>query len=113
MFQVRGERDSARVRVHASGELDVATVPRLETCVRESLQGQAEAVELDLRDVGFIDSTGVRLLLTLTAEGQRDGWALELLPSDAVRRIICLLGLQTILRERELEAAPAEAGLRS
>lgn len=97
MFDVRGERDSDRVRIQASGELDVATTPRLETCVRAYVQGDTKTVELDLRQVGFIDSTGVRLLLTLAAAAQRDGWALAILPSGAVRRIVGLLGLQRLL----------------
>jgi anti-anti-sigma factor len=104
IFQVHGEREGARVRVHASGELDLATVPCLETCTRDHVQGYVEAVELDLREVGFIDSTGVRLLLTLAAEGQRDGWTLTILPSEAVCHIVRLLGLQRHLLAPQLEA---------
>lgn len=104
IFEVRGERESGRVRIHASGELDVATTPRLERCTRRHLQARAAAVEIDLREVGFIDSTGVRLLLTLAAEGQRDGWTLTVLPSDAVRRVVCLLHLQDRLLRPRLQA---------
>lgn len=114
IFQVRGERAGARVRVHASGELDLATVPRLAACVREHVQGYAETVEVDLRKVAFIDSTGVRLLLTLIAEGERDGWELAILPSDAVRRIVCLLGLQRRLLSAQrgaVEGQPAERSM--
>ena len=71
IFRVRGERDGPRVCVHASGELDIATVPSLEECARAYIQAHAETVELDLREVRFIDSTGIRLLLTLEAEAQR------------------------------------------
>jgi len=110
-FEVRGERDSGRVRIHASGEVDLATAPRLEQCVREHVRGETGTVELDMRQVGFIDSTGVRLLLTLEAEGQRDGWTLAILPSDAVRRIVSLLGLQQRLLAPQfhVERAPLSA----
>lgn len=107
-FQVRAEREGARVRVHASGELDIATVPRLEACTHECVEAYAEAVELDLREVGFIDSTGVRMLLTLAAAGERDGWALTILPSDAVSRIVRLLGLQGHLLAPQLQAVEPE-----
>ena len=103
-FETRGERDGGRVRVHASGEVDLATVPRLEACVREYVRSDTGLVELDLQEVGFIDSTGVQLLLTLGAQGQRDGWALVILPSDAVRRIVCVLGLQRRLLAPQLHA---------
>jgi anti-anti-sigma factor len=110
IFQVRAEREGARVRVHASGELDLATVPELETCTRAHVRHHAETVELDLREVSFIDSTGVRLLLTLKAEGQRDGWTMTILPSDPVSRIARLLGLQDHLLSSRLHAAePASA----
>jgi anti-anti-sigma factor len=108
IFQVRGEREGARVRVHASGELDLATVPRFEECARAHIQARAETVELDLREVGFIDSTGVRLLLTLAAEGQRGGWTLTILPSHPVTRVVRLLGLQDRLLPPQRQAVEAE-----
>lgn len=101
-FEVRGERDGARVRVHATGELDVASAPLLRKGVHERLQGPTEALVLDLRDVGFIDSTGVRLLLALAAQGERDGWTLAILPSDPVLRVIALLSLQDRLLSPQL-----------
>jgi anti-sigma B factor antagonist len=104
ILEVRDERESGRVRIYASGELDLATTPLLERCTRKHVQARAEAVEIDLREVGFIDSTGVRLLLTLAAEAQRDGWTLTILPSDAVRRIVSLLGLQNRLLSPHVHA---------
>lgn len=104
-FQVRGERDGARVRVHASGELDIATVPQLDACARAHIHTHTEAVELDLHEIGFMDSTGVKLLLTLEAEGQRDGWTLAILPSDPVSHVVHLLGLHEQLLPTPLQAA--------
>jgi anti-anti-sigma factor len=104
IFNVRGERDRGHVRVHASGELDLATAPLLQACAGEHVHGRTETVEIDLREVGFIDSTGVRLLLTLAAEAHRDGWTLTILPSDPVRRIVHLLGLQDHLLAPQVHA---------
>ena len=104
IFQVRAERERGHVRIHAAGELDLATTPHLEQCTRQHVQTRAETVELDLRQVSFIDSTGVRLLLTLAADAQRDGWAMTILPSEAVRRIVCLLRLQDRLLAPQLHA---------
>lgn len=108
VFQVRGEREGARVRVHASGELDIATVPRLGECARAHIQARAETVELDLREVEFIDSTGIQLLLRLAAEGRRAGWTLTILPSDPVCRVVRLLGLQDRLLPPQLQAVEPE-----
>lgn len=94
LFRVQGARDGSRVRIRVAGEIDVATAPQLATCCREQMARRVELVELDMRAVGFIDSTGVRLLLTLVAEAERDGWALMIVPSEAVRHIVGVLGLE-------------------
>lgn len=83
-------------------------MPSLEHCARAHIQAHAEAVELDLREVGFIDSTGIQLLLTLAAEGQRGGWTLTILPSHPVTRIVRLLGLQERLLPPQLQAVEPE-----
>jgi anti-anti-sigma factor len=109
IFEAHGQRDGVRVRIHATGELDIASTPCLEACAREHLQAHTGLVELDLREVGFIDSTGVRLLLRLAGEAERDGWTLTLLPSEPVRCIVRLLGLQDRLlssRARDMRSPP-------
>ena len=53
---VNGDPDSACV--HVAGELDLATTPKLEVALRDALR-LARLVVLDLRDVAFIDSSGV------------------------------------------------------
>lgn len=101
LLEVQSERDGNRVRVRVAGEIDLATAPQLATRCRQHMAREVERVELDLRAVGFIDSTGVRLLLMLAAEAERDGWALRIAPSEPVRRIVCLLGLERqLLSER-------------
>jgi anti-anti-sigma factor len=104
IFAVRAERDNGHTCIHASGELDLATAPCLQACAHEYIRGDTTTVEVDMQQVEFIDATGVRLLLTLEAQAQRDGWALTILPSDAVRRIVSLLGLQRRLLAPQLRA---------
>lgn len=94
LFEVRGERDEGRVRIRVTGEVDVATAPQIATCLSGHMAAGVEQVEVDLSAVTFIDSTGVRLLLRLAADASSDGWALSIVPSEAVRRIVCVLGLE-------------------
>ena len=50
-------------------------------------------IVLDLRLVDFIDSTGLRVLLTLRNDIKRNGHALLLVPPQpAVRRIFAITG---------------------
>jgi anti-anti-sigma factor len=72
-------------RVVVSGELDLETVPVL----REAIDGAGE-LTLDLRDVCFIDSTGLSLLLEV-CDG-REG--MSILASEPVTRLAELCGLQ-------------------
>ena len=48
--------------VHVAGELDIATTPQLERTLREA-QLQARLVVLDLRELAFIDSSGVHAIV--------------------------------------------------
>ena len=71
------------------GELDVATAPQ----VRARLSAHRGPAILDLRDVTFIDSTGLRALLGATqGRGGPESVVLRA-PSPAVRRLIELAAL--------------------
>lgn len=47
------------------GELDLASCPELRRQTEAALRGGPERVVIDLRDVTFIDSTGINALLRL------------------------------------------------
>jgi len=66
------------------GELDLATTPRLAEAIDELRDSGFDHVVLDLRGVTFVDSTGLRLILSLAASPL----TLELIPGPpAVQRI--------------------------
>jgi len=50
--------------VELAGEIDLGTIPRMEEPLAEQL-GQRSAVMLDLREVSFIDSSGIGALIRL------------------------------------------------
>ena len=71
------------------GELDVATAPE----VRARLSAHRGQAILDLREVTFIDSTGLRALLGATQGRDRAESLVLRAPSPAVRRLIELTAL--------------------
>jgi anti-anti-sigma factor len=62
-FSVRTERRGATAVVVPTGELDIATAPALEQELEHAFDGASERVVLDLRELQFIDSSGLRTLL--------------------------------------------------
>jgi len=74
-----------------AGELDVATAPRFsEVLAATSAQGD---VVLDLSELTFLDSCGVRALLEAARARNGDGPIVVLDPSAAVSRVFEIIGL--------------------
>ena len=63
-FSVRTEQHGDAAVVVPTGELDLATAPALEDALERAFEGGSERVVLDLRELEFIDSSGLRTLLT-------------------------------------------------
>jgi anti-sigma B factor antagonist len=58
--------------VQVEGELDLATSPQFRRTVGEA-QRAAEVVVLDLRELWFIDSSGVHVILDAARDARRNG----------------------------------------
>jgi anti-sigma B factor antagonist len=87
-FRVELHEEADRIRVVPVGELDLATAPIVEERARAAWDHQTPLVVLDLREVTFMDSSGLRLILGWDAESRRDGTAFALIRGDAtVQRV--------------------------
>jgi anti-anti-sigma factor len=92
-IEVHPERDS--VRVCPCGDVDLATVGRVRERVDELTAAGFARVVLDLREVTFLDSTGLRLLIELDREARVDGWELALIDgSTEVQRVFDVTGMR-------------------
>ncbi len=72
----QGHDADGTVRLMLSGELDMAVAPRLEARLRQ-LQMAHSPVRLDLSELGFIDSTGLRAILMAQRQSDQNGWRFE------------------------------------
>jgi anti-sigma B factor antagonist len=70
-FSVRIERRGEAAVVVPSGELDLATAPALEASLGRAFSDAPGHVVLDLRE--FIDSSGLRMLLTARRQAEDAG----------------------------------------
>ena len=87
-FRVDVEPARESVRVAPIGELDIATVDKLQVEVSRLLESGFAKIVLDLRGVRFLDSTGLRLVLELDAAARADAHELFVIRgSDVVHRI--------------------------
>jgi anti-anti-sigma factor len=96
--------------VQASGELDVTRTPALLPEV-ESLVSGAGAVVLDLAQVSFFDSAGVRFTDRIARQCDREGAGFRIVapPGSRARRVLELVGMAGQLVDDDVPAAIAAA----
>ena len=88
-------------RLVASGEIDASSAHTFEAAATQALAEQPDCVEIDLTEVGFIDSSGLRSIIGLSnraRERQVDVAVTGM--SAAARRVLEITGLIDTLRRR-------------
>jgi len=91
---VRTERNGEGSVVALCGELDLANASTAETALEEVLGEQGAPVIVDMRELEFIDSTGIALLVAALNRNE-DETRVRFVPSSApgVARVLELTGL--------------------
>jgi anti-anti-sigma factor len=93
-FDVTVVEQAGAVSVRATGELDLASSPILESTLAEVLGCGRGDLHLDLGAVTFVDSTALKVLVRFYRLLDGTGRRLLLVdPSDAVVRVLGLAGL--------------------
>jgi anti-sigma B factor antagonist len=96
-IDVRHERDRIVIGLH--GELDLLGAPLLRSEIENPEIEGTEMVVLDLRDLRFIDSAGLRVVLAAYERSQQRGQAFALSRgSTQVQRLLSIAGLDEHLR---------------
>ncbi|HEV7526528.1 MAG TPA: STAS domain-containing protein [Acidimicrobiia bacterium] len=89
------DRAGARAIVTVTGELDAYSAPGLEEEISGLLSDKVSDLVLDLSGTRFLDSSGLRAILTAQRRvAELDGGRLALrAPSEPVRRLLEITGL--------------------
>ncbi|MGZ4610243.1 MAG: STAS domain-containing protein [Actinomycetes bacterium] len=96
--------------VSVGGEVDLGTATQLGDYAANALQEAGPSLVLDLTDVAFMDSTGLKVLLACHRRAQLAGGALGLAaPTRAVRRVLTVTGLDATFLVRDTVAQAVEA----
>jgi anti-anti-sigma factor len=78
-----------------TGEVDLATSPEIDNQL--DFEEAGTIVVLDLADVSFIDSTGLRVIVTAHDDAEASGKELRVVAGAKVRRLLEITGLQARL----------------
>jgi anti-anti-sigma factor len=99
-FQTERDSNNGVVRVALSGELDLASAPIVEEVLDAVISDGSAVVMVDLREVKFIDSSGLHALLRARTGADTSGKGLILVgASDAAQRLFELTGTQFLLAD--------------
>jgi anti-sigma B factor antagonist len=95
---MRAERSDGTVMIRLHGEFDMACAERFEDELDGTLDGETAALVVDLCGLQFIDSTGLRILVTLNRTTNEHGVEYTVLCEEgAVRHILWETGLDGVL----------------
>jgi anti-anti-sigma factor len=93
-FRVDVEDDGTLLVLRLHGELDLMSVPTVEEQVDR--HGARQAVVLDLRDLEFMDSSGLRMIIELRNRG--GGTPVSFVPpGERVGRVLDMTGVRSKL----------------
>jgi anti-anti-sigma factor len=106
-FKVDVRSDGGATVIAITGELDLATSPALEEALERAFGADVELVVLDLRELEFMDSTGLSVLVKAHQAAELAHHKLALVKGPPqVQRLLNLTGVAERLR---LLDAPEDA----
>jgi anti-anti-sigma factor len=96
--RVEVSAEDRSMRISLSGEIDLANAAAVEDEIREAMSNQPAIVSVDLTDLTYMDSAGVRILFTLASRLQALRITLELIVplGSPTRRLIELSGFESL-----------------
>jgi anti-anti-sigma factor len=98
-FDVTEQADGPALVLTVTGELDMNTVELLAAQVELHLADAPRTLTLDLADLEFMDSSGLRLLIELYDRSQQEAWELNLVAprNESATMVLRATGADTAL----------------
>jgi anti-anti-sigma factor len=94
-FYVTSERRGGTVHVKLSGELDISSAPKVEDELARVEPDRPEVIVLDLRNLAFMDSTGLRLLIAADTRARQQDRRLTIVKGpEPVQRVFRITRLE-------------------
>ena len=96
---IEQKKDGSKLTVALAGRLDTTTAPQLEDALRSATEGLTE-LELDLKNLEYISSAGLRVLLSAQKIMNRQGSMAILNANETIMEIFEVTGFTDILTIR-------------
>ena len=91
-FGVEISQWGSTVTVAVTGDLDMTTLPQLEAAL--GAVKPPRRLVLDLRDLAFMDSGGIRALMRLAGRSRSEGWSMAITCGPGgVKRLLDVCGV--------------------
>ncbi len=96
--EVRTEQRERHVIVRLSGELDIGNAASIGAEIRRAVENRTFALAVDLTEVSYVDSAGVRLLFDLAGElrARRQELVVVAEPGSAVTRVLAIVAFDRV-----------------
>ena len=106
LFSVDIAQRDGGIEVALAGEIDLSTVEELQERLETALEEDPRLIVLDLRQVSFLDSSGLRVILRLNKRQEEGGGRLVLVRGG--RRVARVLEVTGTDRQLEQVDDPSE-----
>jgi anti-sigma B factor antagonist len=97
-FDLKVVRRDRMTHLAPSGELDIASAPEFEQAIAEATAQPGAELVLDLRELTFMDSTGLRALAQTNARADQADFVLSIVRGPRqIERVLEISGLAELL----------------
>jgi anti-sigma B factor antagonist len=98
-LRIESQTGDGRLVVRLGGELDMASAPLLQAALEGAEKEASSTLVLDLRELRFMDSTGLRIILLARERCSSAGLQFAVTPgSSQVQRLLAVSGVGEHLR---------------
>jgi anti-sigma B factor antagonist len=95
---LRSHRVGGVHTIALTGEMDLSNAAEVERELLHAEDTDADTIVIDLAGLQFMDSTGIRLLISADARSRADSCRLRLTrPPAPVFRVLCIAGIDELL----------------
>lgn len=96
---VSAQADDGHVHIVVSGEIDLSNADDVERDVADAIPNHVTSASIDLTEVTYIDSVGMRVFFSLVARLRTAQIELKIIapPNSPARRIVEISGLPSVV----------------